>query len=318
MPTEDPMLDIMKAVGEGAAREGVDKIANVLGAPFPFWGMRKKAVDAYIKSIENGTYTPDEKYIMIAHAKKHCKELDNQLRIAEIAHTSAQRGTDFSGRSRVDDEFVARFMDSARFVSDEETQLLWGNVLAKEFEEPGSTPPSIIRMLSELPRSYADKFSNLCSLRLNILADTGQRITFDETAFFLGDDVNSTYLGELGINFSVLEELRQIGLIAFNTAVGYIIEYDCEKFPYIHLASGDVLMSIAQYPNYKLPIGSARLTEAGKCIARFIPQRINILHIEAVKAYLQANGVAVLETPKLIVTGVTETKTGREYSYQRI
>lgn len=318
MPAEDPMLEVAKAATEGAARESVDKIASVLGAPFPFWGMRKRAVDVYVKSIENGDYTPDEKYLLIANAKKHCKELANQLSVAEIAHSSAQEGTDFSDRSCVDSDFVARFMDAARFVSDEETQLLWGNVLAKEFEEPGSTPPSIVRVLAEMPRSYADKFSNLCSLRMDVLIDVGRQIQIGGTEFFIAGDFNAEYLKQLGINFSVLEDMEQMGLITFDSFSGYVLQYSHEQIPHIHIVCDQMVMSAISYPDKKFPIGSIRLTDTGECIARFIPRRFCLQHVETVKEYLQKHGVTFSETPQISIIKAAETKTGREYSCRRL
>lgn len=103
-------------------------------------------------------------------------------------------------------------MDSARFVSDEAVQVLWGNILAKEFENPNSTPPSIIRILSEITPKYAKVFETICSLAVDI--------TFSNEN---GDDIESIhkiifpsdydYLSQYDISLSSLNELELLGLI---------------------------------------------------------------------------------------------------------
>ena len=39
----------------------------------------------------------------------------------------------------VNEEWLDRFMDSAKFVSQEEIQAIWGKILAKEFENQENT-----------------------------------------------------------------------------------------------------------------------------------------------------------------------------------
>lgn len=318
MEPENPGLEIMKAVAEGAGRQGIDKIANALGAPFPFWGMKKKAVEAYVKSIEDGDYTPDQKYLLIAGAKKHCKELEAQMAIAEIAQESAKPGTDFSMASGVDDAFVSRLLDAGKFVSDEKAQVLWGNVLAGEFESPGSTPPSIIRILSELTQKNALIFSNLCSLQVDVLEDFGGEIGNGGSFSMVDTNDTNDYLQELNITFSALQELERLGLINFNPVSNFVFSFPADTVPRIHIVSGTHVLTVIEYKNNKLPIGSVTLTEAGQCISRFVKRRYNSQHMDAIKSYLEKRGAVCSETPGIIIKELIRGETGTEYSYERL
>lgn len=315
MDIENPGVEMMKAAGEGAGRESVDKIARAFGAAFPFWGMKKKAVEVYIKAIESGDYTPDEKYLLIAGAKKHCKELENQMAIAEIAQTQAKDGTDFSMNSTVSDEWLSRLLEAGKFVSDKDAQLLWGSILAGEFEEPGSTPPGTIRILSELTQEYATIFSNLCSLSVDLLLDTGTDITLDPDCCLIDAQTDSPYLRNLGLTFETLQEFEQLGLLNFNSISGFINQLSIKKFPKIHMVYGGNVLSITKYGDQKFPFGHVYLTKAGRCISRFTKRNIIPEHLDAIRTYMERNNTECSAVPELSVTPLVG-KPG--YNYKRI
>ena len=148
-------IELAKAAAEGVGKESANKLASAIGGLFPFWGLKKKGIAVFINEIEKSNLSPEAKMMTIANAKRTYKQLKNQISIAKIAQDSAKVGTDFSSSSLVNDDWLDRFMDSAKFVSDEKVQYLWGNILAKEFEAPNSTPHSIIRILSEITPQYA-------------------------------------------------------------------------------------------------------------------------------------------------------------------
>ena len=117
-----------------------DTGSKLLGMLCPYLGLKKKAVDMYVKEIEESNLPPETKVFTILNTKKTFKKLKNQGKIAEIAVENAKEGTDFSEKSRVDEEWFDRFMDAASYVSSDKMQEIWGRILAKEFEEPGTTP----------------------------------------------------------------------------------------------------------------------------------------------------------------------------------
>ena len=297
MPTtEECGLELAKAAAEGAGKESVNKLADAIGGIFPFWGLKKKAVSTYISEIENSNLPPEAKMMAIANAKKTYKQMKNQASIAQIAQEAASAGTNFSATSGVDDEWLERFMDSAKFVSDEQVQLLWGNILAKEFEQPGSTPPSAIRILSEITPRYAKAFQVICSLSVYIApVDMTGRIMPLELHIIVPFDYS--YLNQYGINFSVLNELQMLGLVQFDPSIGYVIEYNVKTQPKLHLIYGKKVATVLKYENKQFPTGSLILTQAGMSIARFSEVEIIEGHFDTVCDFLKSRKVELADTP---------------------
>lgn len=226
--------------------------------------------------------------------------MKNQVTIAQIAQNVASEGTNFTATSKVDDEWLERFMDSAKFVSDEQVQLLWGNILAKEFEQPSSTPPSVIRILSEITPRYARAFQVICNLAVYIVpVDTIGKIMPVERHIIL--PVDYSYLTQYGINFSELNELQMLGLIQFDPSIGYVIQYNSKLNPKLHLIYGGKTATVLKYKDNHFPSGAAILTQAGKAIARFSETEIIEGHFDAVCNFLKKNKVELADTPEIEV-----------------
>ena len=158
-------VKVAKNVADLAKNENIlNKSAGLMGMLFPYVGIEQKAVKMYIEEIEKSDMSPEAKAFAVLSTKKKFKEFKNQQKIAEIAIKNSKEGTDFSKKSGVSEEWLDRFMDSARFVSSEEMQLVWGKILANELNVPGSTPPNMIRVLSEITPELARAFRCICSM----------------------------------------------------------------------------------------------------------------------------------------------------------
>lgn len=164
--------------GTAVAKTAVDLVKNenvwnksvgVMGMLFPFAGLKQKAIEIYVEDIEKSDLPAETKVFLVLNTKKTFKKIKNQKAVAEIAMENAKPGTDFSENSGVSEEWLDRFMDSAGFVGTEEIQWIWGKILANEFERPGSTPPNMIRILSEITPGLASAFRYICSMCIWIL-----------------------------------------------------------------------------------------------------------------------------------------------------
>lgn len=219
-------------MGTAAAKTAVDLVKNenvlnksvgVMGMLFPFAGLKQKAVEMYVEDIEKSDLPADTKVFMVLNTKKTFKKIKNQKAIAEIAMENAKQGTDFSEDSGVSEEWLERFMDSAGFVSSEEIQWIWGKILANEFEKPGSTPPNMIRILSEITPGLASAFRYICSMCILILplSDNGD-IQGCFQKLVVPYNKNDEKFRECGVSFNVLSELETLGVIRFESLAGYI------------------------------------------------------------------------------------------------
>ena len=284
--------EMAKAAAETAVKEGSNKFSNVMGVIFPFFGLKRKGVEVYLAEIENSNLSPEMKMMTIANTKKTYKELKNQNAIAKIAIEYAKDGTDFSEASAVDDEWLARFMDSAKFVSTEQMQVVWGRVLAGEFEKPGTVPPQMIRVLSEIPLHYAKIFSTLCNLTSTISLPMGEaKVSFE--ALFV--EHTRGFYQSLGIKFQSLSELQNLGLIKFDPSSGFINKISKEQYPMFNLTYGNEAITIADYPNMSFPVGEVLLTDVGRSLSRIVEKSTVEGHLAAVKAYLTENNVIISE-----------------------
>jgi len=296
MGTNDLGEKALIAAAQEVGKESVNKISEAFGAIFPFFDTKRQAVATYISEIQNSNLSPEAKMMTIAGAKDTYRHLKNQMSIGKIAQDVAEEGTDFSSSSGVNDEWLERFMDSAKFVSDEKVQILWGNILAKEFENPNSTPPSLIRMLSEITPQYARIFTNLCSLAVLLYPITENGLITVSPSQRIIIKNSYSYLKKLNINFSTLNELEMLGLIHFST-FGYILRFDNTKFPQIRIVYGTQVQTVNKYKNESFPVGEIFLTTAGESLFQFVEKTIIDEHFDCVIEYLKNNDVEFTEQP---------------------
>lgn len=267
-------------------KDVLDKSTNIMGMLFPYAGLTKKALDMYIADVEKSDMSSESKLIAVLDAKRTIKKLKNQKRIAEIAVETAEDSTDFTERSGVNQEWLERFMDSAGFVSDEAVQLIWGEILGKEFEKPGSTPSNMIRILSEITPVYAQAFKKICSMQmLAIELDETDKVIDSKQEVLVPYTENQTKLDEIGLTFSIFNELETLGLIKFN----YLEEYALSSVDIKHIllfVDGEV-WEADEYGTVEIPFGNVMLTSAGKCLKKITPTETIAGYSEWVKKYVQ-------------------------------
>ena len=286
---------IAKAAVDLAKNENVlDKTAGVMGMLFPYAGLKQKAVNMYIEEIEKSDMTPEAKVFTVLNIKKTFKKIKNQKSVADIAMDNAKEGTDFSEESGVSEEWLDRFMDSAGFVSSEEIQLIWGKILANEFERPGSTPPNMIRILSEITPKLAMAFRVICSMNVFIcpLREDGD-IAMGFQRIFVPYTMNNDRLHDLGLSFNVLNELEALGVIRFNSMSGYVSKGITQEK--VLMCIGDRLEVLEEHKNNEVPIGNVLLTSVGEALRAITdPEEIEDYY-DMVKKYLDAERVKLAE-----------------------
>lgn len=268
----------------------LNKSVGVMGMLFPFAGLKQKAVEMYVEDIEKSDLPAETKVYMVLNTKKTFKKIKNQKAIAEIAMENAKQGTDFSEDSGVSEEWLERFMDSAGFVSSEEIQWIWGKILANEFEKPGSTPPNMIRILSEITTGLASAFRYICSMCIWILplSDNGD-IEGGFQKLFVPYNKNDEKFRECGVSFNVLNELETLGVIRFESLAGYISKGITNDK--VLICVGDKLDVIEGYQKGELPIGNVMLTSVGEAL-KSITDSVEISdYYEMVKKYMSDKGV---------------------------
>ena len=274
-----------------------NKVADLFGMLFPYAGIKKKAVDMYIEEIENSDLSTEAKMISLLNAKKTLKKIKNQKNIAEIAKENAKEGTDFSEKSGVSEEWFDRFMESASYVSSEEMQLVWGKILANEFEQPGCTPRNMTRILSEFTQDYAKAFRTLCSMRVLLISVNGdEKIVSANRRNAVVFDQNEEYMRKIGVSFELLNELETLGVIKFDTVAGYAATDMNEKKVLVYI-NGNVIETSSHIDEI-FPIGNVLFTSAGEALSKITEPYTLEGYEDAVIKYLKSNNVTV-ETESL-------------------
>ena len=285
---EDTALELIK-------NENVqNKVVGMMGMLFPYAGLTKKAVDMYIEEIEKSEMSPEAKVFSIVNARKTIKKIKNQKSIADIAMNNAKEGTDFSDKSGVSEEWLERFMDSAGFVSAEEIQMIWGKILVNEFENPGTTPPNMIRILSEITPNLAMAFKKICSMKIWICPLSEQEeIVGAFQKVFVPYKKNENQLREIGISFDILNELETLGVLKLETIGGYITQgIENNK---VLICVGDKLEMICERNDDNIPIGNVILTSVGEALQKITDSEEIPQYDEMIKKYLLNQNIKLAE-----------------------
>ena len=282
------MLDLVK--NEGA----LNKTAGVMGMLFPYAGLTKRALDVYISDVENSNMSSESKLLAILNAKKTIKQLKNQKKIAEIALDNVKTGTDFTSKSGVNEEWLERFMDSAGFVSSEDVQLIWGKILGNEFEKPGSTPPNMIRILSEITSTYAQAFKKICSMHVMLFPiNDEEQIERAMCKIMVPYRGNDKFMEEIGLSFNILNELETLGLIKFTLMGDYASTKIPEKKVVVYVDGQSD--TIIEHNKDTIMLGNVTLTVAGEALFAITPFEKIEGYAEMVKQYMLNNRVKYMD-----------------------
>lgn len=261
-------IELLKLLDNQGAKSGLE---NVL---FPYRDITKKAVDIYISEIEKMDISPEEKVFLILRAKKTIKKIKNQKSIADIAIENAKDGTDFSNESGVREEWIERFMDSAGYVSEKEMQIIWGKILANEFENPGKTPPNMIRILSEMTSQMAKAFCSICNMNIILFSvDSKGEITRAAEKVLVPFENNTTFMVENYVTFDILNELESQGLITFDSLFGFLTDVHFENQEKNYFSVKEKVFRIESCQGNGLPIGSVLLTKSGECLKQVVEKK---------------------------------------------
>jgi len=286
MTPEEFSLELGKSYASAAGKESVTTLAKGIQALFPFWGIKKKALDVAIDGIEKSDSSPEEKMFRIMSLRKQHKEWKNQSAILDAAFSVVDSNPELPPPSDIDEEFISRFLDAGKHVSDKDVQIMWGNILAGEFESPGSTPKSVTRVLSEMTKSHAEIFSTLCSMYVYLaplspngdIAGISEVLLVPNQRYFPNNSVD-------GISFEALNELEFLGLIKFKPE-GLGVTLSVNSSGQIYVVYNNSTVRFKNWSESQFPCGTVTLTPAGSCIARFVERKNLADYVPALKNYI--------------------------------
>ena len=240
-------------------------------------GNLSKPANTLIKKVSNAAgvlYEPVQiKRIAKAKAKADLIAAKSEIEITDLHRRAAKRWVneeahrqanmenilakalpgveDSSKPDEVEDDWIVNFFDKCRIVSDVQMQELWSRVLAGETNSPGSYSKRTVNFLSDLDKSDAQLFTNLCSYVWNIGYPIP--VVFDSRA---------EVYNKLGINFAKLSHLDSIGLINFH-GVTDLRQRELLGIMVVYYYGRRLEMDFGSDTPKDLPIGRVILTSVG-------------------------------------------------------
>lgn len=150
----------------------------------------------------------------------------------------------------VDEDWLFAWRDYAGQVSTEDLQRLWGSVLAGEVKSPGKYSLRTLEFLKMLSKSEAELISKLASYVID------RRVARD----------HQQYLDGVGLNFSVLLKMQNLGVISGIDSLGVTASYKTVvegKFVKVLLSDGKALLVEHEDSNQVLKLKAYALTDVG-------------------------------------------------------
>lgn len=136
-----------------------DKAINHVESIFSWFEKpHEEARNYLVKLIESSELTPEESASLIYNSRKLVREYANSRKIYEQAKKCFNLST---GAKAVDEDWLHFFFDKAQKVSNEGLQFIWANLLAGEYNKPGSISRKLMHIISIMDANSAHSFQTL-------------------------------------------------------------------------------------------------------------------------------------------------------------
>lgn len=143
--------------------EKAEKIANLSGKAITgassvlnwFAKPKEEARSELIKLLEKADLPPDEMIALVYNSRKIVREYANSRTILEQAKEHFKNRIDDHA---VDDDWLHFFFDKAQKVSSKGMQFIWAQLLAGEFNKPGSISRKLMHIISIMDANSAISF----------------------------------------------------------------------------------------------------------------------------------------------------------------
>lgn len=197
----------------------IDKISDVTGwvaAPKGNKAYQLEAEEYLIEQIKQNSNMPIlAKAACISNVRKVIREYQNQYNVLSTALKFLDNSADLDG---VDDDWLSYFFDNAKNVSKEDMTVLWGQILAREINQPNRVPKALIYILSIIDYEDAMSFKKLANFSLETDGTYLPVIFISKKGIYESN----------GLNMGDIIRLQDTGLIQYNN-LPYTISQSTEN-----------------------------------------------------------------------------------------
>lgn len=215
----------------------IEAVSQGIGTLYEPTKIRRKAkaqADASLIKVESDIRKKD--LLRRAANRLAFQEISRQENIESIIKIAANSLPATVSEDHVDKDWISRFFDECKDVSNEELQKIWGRLLAGEVALPDSCSRKTLAILKELSPWDCKLFTRLCHL----IWSSGRNHFIP----YRKDVALESQLGKYNINYGELLHLENLGLMHSKFDISYslnIKDKELNYFKLIHSCSADDL-----------------------------------------------------------------------------
>ena len=255
----------------------INKISDATGVLFEPTRIRRKA-----KAEADAKIT-----IAKANAIVRDIELKNNLKLQEISKRALQRIvreevikqenieniilkaipyiTSSAKSEDIDNDWLLKFFDKSKYISNKKMQEIWGKILAGEANKPGNFSRKTLDIVEELDQNDASFFQNL--MLFTFYYENVHPIIFIY-------DIDNKIYSDRKVDFAILKHLSILGLISFDN----ITDYCYQKIPQTYdIVYGNNKINIKhnKIEHNKLECGKVMLSQYGEELFRIFERKFD-------------------------------------------
>lgn len=241
----------------------IERISDAIGGISRPWQIGRVA-----KAEANAEIVRAEAKLKISELERRAmqrlfrEEAKKQENIEAITASAIPLLANNSDPAQLEDDWITKFFESCRSISNEDMQALWARLLASEANSVGSVSRKTIEVLSYLDQADATLFSKITQFSL----DQNNKL------IAVYDKEQAVYADE-GLGFGGLSHLADLGLIQCDFLSGFISNQFNESIQINY--HGRLVELTLTGPPYQFSVGNIRLTNAGAQIVQTLPRLFN-------------------------------------------
>lgn len=180
----------------------------------------------------------------------------------------------------VDDDWASKFFNAARDISSEQMQEVWGKILAREVERPGSFTPRSLDTLQALSKEEARLFQHILQYK----------VVTDDEVYIVGNDISQVRPD--GKRWYVLLLMRELHLVQESI---FITKFDCDsEMTFLHYG---LQLQVKEKMKQSYEVYGALLTKVGRELSNLIEHDPNVEFFTSFRDQIDKQGCDTVLNP---------------------
>ena len=239
----------------------LNKVEKATGWIFSTTTAKKEGYKNIIEEIsKRDDINPIDRTVIISNFRKIKREHKNKTQIVDKAISLLEKG---DNPEKLDNDWVLRFFEFCKAVSNEDLQYVWAKILANECKENSNNSFKLLNTISEIS-------NNEINLIRKILKECNYGIRNFEAIGIIF--IKNEYLEDIDIKYDEIIKLEDFGIMKREiTTLLKVISFDLgdEALRFIRKPEKKGYLNLTKYANFY------RFTHIGMEIIELINEEIN-------------------------------------------